>query len=269
MRFARLAAVVLAALFAGVLAGCATTGSDPRDPYEAFNRDVYAFNEGFDQDIGRPVASAYRNYVHEEIRGRVRNFFSNIGDLFIGVNNMLQGKFEDGFMDWMRFVFNSTFGLFGLHDVASDAGIEKHNEDFGQTFGRWGAGDGPYLVLPFLGPSNGRDVVGTGFDVYFDPLGEVRPIDLRNPLIGLRAVNTRADLLDASRLLEEAALDKYVFLRDAYLQRRRNLIYDGRPPREKEPQSSVNPGPSSSVNGNVYWPRVPRNYEAVIAATRP
>ena len=273
MRLGRLAAVVLAALLAALLSGCATTGSDPRDPYEAFNRDVYAFNESFDQDIARPVATAYRNYVHEEIRGRVRNFFANLGDLFIGVNNMLQGKFEDGFMDWVRFAFNSTFGLLGLHDVATDMGIEKHNEDFGQTFGRWGAGDGPYLVLPFLGPSTGRDAVGTGFDMVFDPLGEVRPIDLRNPLIVTRAVNTRADLLDASRLLEEAALDKYVFLRDAYLQRRRSLIYDGRPPREKEPSSSldpsVNPGPSSSVNGNIYLPRIPQNYEAVLAATRP
>jgi phospholipid-binding lipoprotein MlaA len=259
----------LLAIFVLVLAaGCATTGNDPRDPYEAFNRDVYAFNDAFDQDIGRPVATAYRNLVHEEIRGRVRNFFANLGDLFIGVNNLLQGKLEDAVLDWARFAFNSTFGLLGIHDVASDMGIEKHNEDFGQTFGRWGAGDGPYLVLPFLGSSTARDGVGTVFDAYFDPLGEVRPIDLRNPLIALRLTNTRADLLEASRLLEEAALDRYVFQRDAYLQRRRSLIYDGRPPREAEPRSSVNSQPVSGVN-NVYLPRIPRNYEAVLAATRP
>jgi phospholipid-binding lipoprotein MlaA len=260
-----LRALLLAALAA--LAGCATTGSDPRDPYEALNRDVFAFNEALDQDFARPIATAYRNNVHAEIRDRVRNFFANLNDLFIGVNNVLQGKFEDGFLDWVRFAFNSTFGLLGLHDVATDMGLEKHNEDFGQTFARWGAGDGPYLVLPVLGASTWRDTVGTGFDMYFDPLGEVRPIDLRNPLVGLRLVNTRADLLEASRLLEQAALDKYVFLRDAYLQRRRSLIYDGRPPRE--PQSAVNPGPSSNVNGSTYLPRIPQNYEAVLAATRP
>jgi phospholipid-binding lipoprotein MlaA len=252
------------------LAGCATTGSDPRDPYEALNRDIYAFNDALDQDFVRPVATAYRNHVHVEIRDRVRNFFSNLNDLFIGVNNVLQGKLEDGFLDWMRFAFNSTFGLFGLHDVASDMGLEKHNEDFGQTFGHWGAGDGPYLVLPLLGSSTVRDGIGTAFDMYFDPLGEVRPIDLRNPLIALRLTNTRADLLEASRILEQAALDKYIFQRDAYLQRRRNLIYDGRPPREREPEprSEVNPGPSSGVN-NVYLPRIPQNYEAVLAAARP
>jgi phospholipid-binding lipoprotein MlaA len=259
---------LLAFLAFVALAGCATTGSDPRDPYEAFNRDVYAFNDAFDQDIGRPIATAYRNYVHEEIRGRVRNFFSNLGDLFIGVNNVLQGKFEDGFLDWVRFAFNSTIGLFGLHDVASEMGLEKHNEDFGQTFATWGAGDGPYLILPFLGSSTVRDGIGTGFDAYFDPLGEVRPIDLRNPLIALRLTNTRADLLDASRLLEQAALDRYVFQRDAYLQRRRSLIHDGRPPREPEPRSSVNPAGEPHVN-NVYLPRLPKNYEAVIAAANP
>ncbi|HYG56106.1 MAG TPA: VacJ family lipoprotein [Burkholderiales bacterium] len=259
MRF--IAAVVLAV----ALSGCASTGADPRDPYEPLNRDIYAFNEALDQDFMRPLARAYRGYVHEEIRSRVRNFFANIADLFIGVNNMLQGKFEDGFMDWTRFAFNSTFGLLGLHDVASDMGIEKHNEDFGQTFGRWGAPDGAYLMLPLLGPSTVRDGIGTGFDMALDPLGEVRPIDLRNPLIGLRLVNTRADLLDASRLLEEAALDRYVFLRDAYLQRRRNLIHDGRPPRERgEPRSGLNEGLD-----NTYLPRIPRNYEAVLAATRP
>jgi phospholipid-binding lipoprotein MlaA len=259
--------LVMLGILAG-LAGCATTGGDPRDPYERLNRDFYAFNDAFDQDIGRPIATAYRNALHEEIRSRIRNFFANIADLFIGVNNVLQGKFGEGIQDWARFGFNSTFGLLGLHDVATDMGIEKHNEDFGQTFGRWGVDDGAYLVLPFLGSTTVRDGIGTVFDVVFDPLGEVRPIDTRNPLIALRVVNTRADLLDASRLLEEAALDKYVFQRDAYLQRRRSLIYDGRPPRDPEPRSEVNPGAAPRVNG-VYSPRIPENYEAVLAASRP
>jgi len=215
--------------------GCATVEGerDPRDPWEGFNRGVYRFNETFDEYVAQPVARAYVAVLHQEIRIRVSNFFSNIQDLLIGANNLLQGKFEDGVNDWARFAFNSTFGVFGLHDFASDAGLEKHNEDFGQTLGRWGAAPGPYLILPFLGSSTVRDAGGTAVDWAVQPVGEVRPIELRNTLYGLYFVDTRAQLLDASRILEEAALDKYVFQRDAYLQRRRSLIYDGRPPREK------------------------------------
>jgi len=208
-------------------------GDDPRDPWEGVNRGVYKFNETFDEWLARPVARTYVKVLHQEIRTRIGNFFGNLADPFIGVNNFLQGKFEDGVNDWARFAFNSTFGLLGIHDVASEWGYEKHNEDFGQTFGRWGAGPGPYLILPLLGSSTLRDGVGTGIDMYLDPMGEIRPINLRNSLIVVRATNVRADLLEASRILEEAALDKYVFQRDAYLQRRRSLIYDGRPPREK------------------------------------
>jgi phospholipid-binding lipoprotein MlaA len=197
------------------------------------NRGVYRFNDEFDKYVATPVAKGYQKVLHREIRSRVGNFFSNVQDIFIGVNNFLQGKFQDGVNDWARFAFNSTFGLLGIHDVASEWGLEKHNEDFGQTFGRWGSPSGPYLVLPFLGSSTVRDGIGTGFDYYFAPLGEARPIALRNTLFGLYLVNTRAELLDASRILEEAALDRYVFQRDAYLQRRRSLIYDGNPPREK------------------------------------
>ena len=222
-------------LILALLSGCASTGEerDPRDPWEGMNRGVYRFNDEFDTYLAKPVATAYQKVLHREIRARVSNFFSNFQDLMIGVNNFLQGKFQDGVNDWARFAFNSTFGLLGIHDVASEWGLEKHNEDFGQTFGRYGAPSGPYLVLPFLGSSTVRDGIGTGFDYYFAPLGEVRPIELRNTMYGVYLVNTRAELLDASRILEEAALDRYVFQRDAYLQRRRSLIYDGNPPREK------------------------------------
>ena len=221
----------------GVLAGCASTGErDPRDPLEPLNRGIYRFNDTVDRAVARPVAQGYVRIVPVEIRGRVRNFFGNIGDFFIGVNNFLQGKFEDGVSDWARLAFNSTVGLLGIHDVATDMGYEKHNEDFGQTFGRWGAKPGPYLVLPILGSSTLRDGIGTGFDLYTDPLTEVRPYHTQYALAGLRLTQVRADLLDASRILEEAALDKYIFQRDAYLQRRRSLIYDGHPPREKEPE---------------------------------
>jgi phospholipid-binding lipoprotein MlaA len=220
-----------------VLTGCATTGDgDPRDPFEGVNRRVYRFNDVVDRNVAQPVARGYQKAVPGEIRDRVRNFFGNISDVFIGVNNFLQGKFADGANDWARVAFNTTIGLFGIHDIATDMGYEKHNEDFGQTFGRWGAGTGPYLVLPFLGSSNVRDGIGTGVDMYADPLGEVRGYRTQYALWGLRLTQTRADLLEASRILEEAALDRYVFQRDAYLQRRRSLVYDGRPPREKLPE---------------------------------
>jgi phospholipid-binding lipoprotein MlaA len=223
-----------AVLAVAALAGCATgPDADPRDPLEPWNRAVYKFNDKVDQAVARPVATAYRRVVPGEIRDRVRNFFANLADPFIGVNSFLQGKFENGVTDWARFVFNTTFGLFGIHDVASEMGLEKHNEDFGQTFGRWGAGTGPYLVLPFLGSSNLRDGIGTGFDIYTDPLRLVEPDSVQYSLWALRLTQTRADLLDASRLLEEASLDKYTFQRDAYLQRRRSLVYDGHPPRQK------------------------------------
>jgi phospholipid-binding lipoprotein MlaA len=228
----RVPAVLLAL---AALAGCATgPDADPRDPLEPLNRVVYKFNDKVDQAVARPVATAYRRVVPGEIRDRVRNFFANLADPFIGVNNFLQGKPADGFTDWMRFIVNSSFGLFGLHDIATEAGLEKHNEDFGQTFGRWGAGTGPYLVLPFLGSSNLRDGVGTGADLYTDPLRLVQPDSVQYSLWALRLTQTRTDLLDASRILEEAALDKYTFQRDAYLQRRRSLVYDGHPPREKD-----------------------------------
>lgn len=228
-----------------LLGGCATApDADPRDPWEGFNRGVYRFNEVVDEAVAKPVATAYRDVVHAEIRDRVRNFFANIGDVFIGVNNVLQGKFRESFDDFARVTFNSTLGLLGIHDVASDMGIEKHNEDFGQTFGRWGAGPGPYLVLPIFGSSSVRDGLGLALDLYTDPLGEVRPIDVRNSLAVLRLTGARADLLEASRILEQAALDKYVFQRDAYLQRRRSLVYDGRPPRERyEDDAPVNREP--------------------------
>ena len=224
----------LAVLALAFVSGCATTnGGDPRDPIEGFNRSMYSFNEGFDEAIGRPVAGAYKAVVPDPVRMWVRNFFANLEDVFIGVNNMLQGKIADGWTDWVRFVFNTTIGLAGINDVASEMGLEKHNEDFGQTFGRWGAGDGAYIVLPFFGSSTVRDTAGLVLDVYFDPVRRHEPTGVRTFAVLLRATSKRADLLDASRILEEAALDKYVFQRDAYLQRRRALIFDGNPPRDR------------------------------------
>lgn len=228
----RIVRVALAAAALALASGCATTNGDSRDPFEGFNRAMFGFNEGFDQAIGRPVASAYKDVLPDPVRGWVRNFFANIADIFIGANSLLQGKPGDAITDWARFGFNSTFGLLGINDVASEFGLEKHDEDFGQTFGRWGAGTGAYIVWPLLGSSNVRDTIGMVLDAYVDPVIKHHPIKPRNFMIVTRATSLRADLLDASRILEEAALDKYVFQRDAYLQHRRNQVYDGNPPRE-------------------------------------
>lgn len=225
--------IVLTALTLALASGCATTNGDSRDPFEGFNRAMFGFNEGFDDAIGKPIASAYKEAIPDPVRGWVRNFFANIGDLFIGFNNLLQGKPGDTVVDWARFGFNTTFGLLGINDVASEFGLEKHDEDFGQTFGRWGAESGAYIVWPLLGSSSVRDSAGKLLDLYVDPVRRHHPRGQRNSLQLLRATSLRADLLDASRILEEAALDKYVFQRDAYLQRRRNLVHDGNPPRER------------------------------------
>lgn len=272
----RLAALLAFWLAAG-LAGCASTNADPRDPLEPMNRVIFSFNEDFDDAIAKPTATSYRDVVPAPARGWVRNFFANIADLFIGLNNILQGKPGEGLQDWARFAFNSILGIFGINDVASDFGLEKHDEDFGQTFGRWGAGPGFYLVLPILGPSSLRDGTGTVLDIYTDPVNDVKPNRIANSAVVVRAVSKRADLLDATRLLEEAALDKYVFLRDAYLQRRRSQIYDGRPPRERredldEPEEKPQPAQEKRGDaapgqfGRVYLPRIPQHYEAVMAA---
>jgi len=229
LRAAAAACILVAA------SGCATTASDPRDPLEGMNRGMMAVNDVIDEAFLIPVAKAYKYVTPGPLRVMVRNFFANIEDLMIGVNNLLQGKPAAAGNDWARFAFNSIFGVFGINDVASEMGFEKHAEDFGQTFGRWGVGPGPYLVLPVVGPSTLRDAGGFVADVYADPVTRVEPVRVRNAADGLRLFSRRADLLDASQLLEDAALDRYVFLRDAFLQRRQNLIYDGRPPREPRP----------------------------------
>jgi len=251
------ARVLLGALALALASGCATNGADARDPVEGFNRAMYGFNEGFDEAIGKPIATVYRDVLPGFVRTGVRNFFANIDDLFIGVNNLLQGKPVDAVSDIARLAVNTTIGIFGLIDVGSHMGLEKHNEDFGQTFGRWGAGDGPYIVWPIFGSSTVRDSIGSVLDVGLDPVRNHRPVDVRNVMLLTRATSKRADLLDASRVLEEAALDKYVFQRDAFLQRRRSLIHDGNPPREKrslggerEPQAGLAPSESRAADND-------------------
>ncbi len=230
---ARLKSITATVLVVGLLTGCASSGN-PKDPIEGFNRAMFAFNEGLDTAILKPVATGYEAVLPTPIRTGVTNFFGNIDDLFIGVNNLLQGKVPEAFSDLGRVVINTTIGLLGVLDVASEAGLEKHDEDFGQTFGRWGVGNGAYVVVPFFGPRNVRDTVGLVLDVAADPVANHEPARVRDAALVLRVVNDRANLLPADKVVEEAALDKYSYMRDAYLQRRRNLIHDGNPPREVE-----------------------------------
>ncbi|QKT02906.1 VacJ family lipoprotein [Ectothiorhodospiraceae bacterium 2226] len=217
--------------------GCASTPPaaerDPRDPFERYNRAVFQFNDTLDSTVVQPLAEQYVRVVPSPARSAVSNFFGNLGDVVIFANNVLQLKGEQATNDFVRIMVNSTFGLFGLIDIASEMGIEKNNEDFGQTLGYWGVPPGPYLMLPVLGPSTVRDGIGVGVDAWtLDPVYYADPRVVRYSAAGIRGVDTRAELLGASRILEEMALDRYAFLRDAYLQRRLSLVYDGEPPEE-------------------------------------
>lgn len=228
-----LAAMVVAAV---VLTGCASTGHerDRRDPAERFNRAMFTFNDKLDKAILKPVAKGYVHIVPQPGRQVVGNFFSNIDDVFISVNNLLQGKPANSASDLGRFVVNSTLGLLGTIDVASRMGLEKHDEDFGQTLGRWGVADGPYLVLPLFGPSTTRDAFGRAADGSVDPVSQLDDVSWRNGLLALRLVDMRANLLKTEQVLDEVAIDRYDFVRDAYLQRRHYNIHDGNPPPEQD-----------------------------------
>lgn len=242
----RRAGLALAVL---LLAACAATGpgggtgADPddpddplavarrADPLEPVNRRVAAFNDALDDVLVRPLARTYDRYTPEVLRLIVNNVLSNLLDPYIAVNNLLQGKPAQAASDVGRFLFNSTFGFFGFGDPASDIGLVKNREDFGQTLGVWGVPPGPYLVLPVFGPSNVRDTVGFGVDVWAALVNRFENVPLRNTLGGLQFVEQRARLLPTQSLLEEA-LDRYALVRDSYLQRRRNLIFDGNPPED-------------------------------------
>jgi phospholipid-binding lipoprotein MlaA len=225
----RLRAMLLCVAVCIFVLGCASTGN-PRDPFEPINRGIYKFNDTVDGLLIKPAATLYRDLLPELVRTGISNFFSNINDVIVALNNLMQGKVEAAINDAGRVLVNTTLGVLGVMDPATKLGVEKNNEDFGQTLGFWGLGDGPYIVLPFLGPSNLRDTVGWVGDTYTWPVTYLEPNSHRNALIGLRFVGARADLLEASKILETAALDPYEFVRDAYLQRRRNLVYDGNPP---------------------------------------
>lgn len=242
----KLGKLAMAGVAAAVLTGCASSGN-PKDPVEGFNRAMFGFNEGLDKVVIKPVATGYEAVLPSPVQTGVANFFSNIADLMIGVNNLLQGKPAQAASDAGRVLVNTTVGFLGLIDVASSMGMEKHEEDVGQTFGRWGVDDGAYVVLPFFGPRTVRDTVGLVFDVATDPVSHVDHVSTRNVLIATRIVSNRAELLKADKVIEEAALDKYSYVRDAYLQRRRSLIHDGNPPK-LDPYSGSGDGKSAAAS---------------------
>ena len=236
----RAAAAMAAAGVLTVLAGCATVpaagagaaAAAPTDPWENWNRKVFAFNEAVDEAVLKPVAQAYRDVVPELVRRGVGNVLGNIYDVWSAANQLLQGKAQFGVEMGMRVLTNTLFGLGGLLDPATEMGLARRSEDFGQTLGRWGLGNGPYIVLPLLGPSTLRDTAGLLAD------RQVAPSTLPHTDAGsyatttLEVVHLRAGLLQTTQLLDEVSLDKYAFIRDGYLARRRDAVYDGAPPME-------------------------------------
>lgn len=232
---------LLPALF-WLLSGCATldTNTTAVDPLESYNRTIYEFNDGFDRYLLLPVARGYDKITPDPVQKGVSNFFSNLDDVLVIANDLLQLKFIQFASDSGRLIINSTLGLGGLIDWASDMGLKKHHEDFGQTLGYWGVPAGPYFVLPFIGPSTIRDTSGDYVDsIQFNPiwqeLHEGYPTVSRDSsaawgMKAIKSIDVRASLLKAEKILDEAALDRYSFIRDFYLQRRLNLVHDGNPP---------------------------------------
>ena len=218
-----------------LLSACASVPGGPTegDPFESYNRAMFSFNDGLDTYLLKPIAEGYDAALPNPIKTGVTNFFSNLGDIFVILNDLLQFKFTQALEDTGRFIFNSTFGLYGLIDVATPMGLEKHNEDFGQTLATWGVADGPYIVLPFLGSRTLRDTTDIFAEIQVNPLYDIEKDETLYGAIFLQTVDLRYRLLKASNIAEQAAVDKYSFIRDAYLQHRKNLIYDGNPPEEK------------------------------------
>ncbi len=227
-----------------LLSACASVPGGPSegDPFESYNRAMFSFNDTLDEYFLKPVAEGYDAVLPRPAKTGVSNFFNNINDIFVVFNDILQFKFQQAIEDASRLVFNSTFGLYGLIDVATPMGLPKHNEDLGQTLATWGVANGPYIVLPFFGSRTLRDTSDVIFLATYDPIYEIENKEALYGAIFLRSIDIRYKLLKVSRIVEQAALDKYSFIRDAYLQNRRNLIYDGNPPEEENtlpPESSA------------------------------
>ena len=224
-------ALLLLSLFAFTSIACVSVpgGPEPNDPWEPFNRSMYDLNDGIDKDIIEPVADAYLK-IPDGGRKAIHNFFVNLAYPTTVINQFLQGKFERGFEDTMRFIFNTTFGLLGFIDIAGPSGLARHDEDFGQTFAVWGIPSGNFVTLPVLGPKTVRSALGWHLDFLTKPLFWIETGAEFIAVAGLNIVDSRARLAPAIRLRDETAFDPYIFTREAYLQQRLNLIYDGDPP---------------------------------------
>ncbi len=235
---------------AAFLTGCATSSGRAAgqrlDPYEPWNRDVFAFNERLDNAVLKPAATAYSNIVPQPVRRGVDNFFGNVSDAWSAINCLLQGKVTEGLHDLTRFGTNTVFGLGGVLDVATEFGLDGHHEDFGQTLGYWGVNSGAYLVLPLLGPSTVRDTAALPLDRAATPAAAVSDGGAQIGITALQIINTRANLLGASKVIDDIALDKYTFIRDAYLQRRRSLTFDGDEPTTPEPVAAAASEPAAA-----------------------
>jgi phospholipid-binding lipoprotein MlaA len=247
-------AMAAASLTILVTSGCATgPNRKPEDPFEPANRAIFKFNDVLDTTVAQPIAKGYQKVTPQPLRQAISNFFSNLGDVSNFANDLLQLKITDATEDLMRLAMNSTFGIGGLIDFATPAGLPKHHQDFGLTLGRYGVPAGPYLVLPLFGPSSVRDGIGMGVDVKFNVLNYIEPA-VRNPLYVTQFVSTRADLLGATDLLSQAALDKYSFVRDAYRQQRESLLRGSQSgnqglPNYGDPGQSGSSGTPGNSNG--------------------
>lgn len=214
-----------------LLTGCASVpNADPRDPYESLNRKTYTFNRALDNAVLKPLAHGYDNVTPKPAKILLHNFFSNLDDVTVTLNDLLQLKLKQAASDGMRVLFNTTFGFLGFANVTDR--LEKHNEDFGQTLGYWGVNSGPYLMLPFFGPSSVRDGVGLAGDSLTSVITNIPDVATRNSLYAADKIEDRAQLIPQEKTLDEAS-DPYAFIRDFYLARRQNLVYDGNPPRKK------------------------------------
>ena len=250
----RLAVLMLAA----VLVGCASApNADPRDPWEPYNRSMTTFNDAVDDAVLKPVATVYKEVLPRPVRTGVGNFFGNLSDVWSFVNNVLQAKPEGALHSFWRVVINTSIGIGGVFDPASEMSLERYREDFGQTLGRWGVPSGPYVVLPILGSSTLRDSFALPVDSYGQPLRYSDNIRLRNSLSVLGIVDVRARLLDLGNILDEAALDPYTFKRDVYLQKRQSDIADG-PASADEERYDLDEGDTGGAAKSPASPRPPR-----------
>ncbi len=231
---------------ASVPAGSTQTADQKADPWENWNRKVFAFNDKVDEAVVKPVAETYRKVVPPMVRTGIGNVLGNIGDIWSTANHFLQGKLQSGMEMGMRVLTNTIFGLGGLLDPATEMGLTRRSEDFGQTLGRWGVGPGPYVVLPVLGPSTLRDTVATPVNLLASPGNLPSQTDARYAVTALDLINTRSDLLSTTNLLDQVALDRYSFVRDAYLARRQDQVYDGAPPVEKFEDEPDDPPPAAA-----------------------